>query len=373
MAAVFFWASLGIVLYVYVGYPALLALWARVRRRTHLRSDTLRPSVSVVVAARNEAERLPARIENLLASDYPGDRLEIVIVSDGSVDGTARAVAPYVRERPAGNARAPRVRLIERPAEGKAAALNHGVAAASHEVIVFADARQRFAPDTIRRLAANFADPAVGVASGELVLDCETGPSESSVGDGVGAYWRYEKWLRSRESEIDSMLGATGAVYAMRKSCWRDLPAGTILDDVLAPMRAVMGGYRAVFDPRARAFDTVAADAAVESRRKSRTLAGNYQILALEPRLLVPGLNRVFVQYLSHKIGRLLVPWALAALLVSNVALVASSPIYVAAALGQALFYGLAIYGALLERRSRPAAAGPVRQRLSREGKVLNA
>jgi cellulose synthase/poly-beta-1,6-N-acetylglucosamine synthase-like glycosyltransferase len=265
------------------------------------------------------------------------------------------------------------VRLIERPAEGKAAALNHGVAAASHEVIVFADARQRFAPDTIRRLAANFADPAVGVVSGELVLDCETGPSESSVGDGVGAYWRYEKWLRSRESAIDSMLGATGAVYAMRKSCWRDLPAGTILDDVLAPMRAVMGGYRAVFDPRARAFDTVAADAVVESRRKSRTLAGNYQILALEPRLLVPGLNRVFVQYLSHKIGRLLVPWALAALLVSNVALVASSPIYVAAALGQALFYGLAIYGALLERRSRPAAAGPVRQRLSREGKVLNA
>jgi len=372
--AVVFWVSLGVVLYVYVGYPAVLAVWARVRPRTHVRSDSLRPAVSVIVAARNEAERLPARIENLLASDYPPDRLEIVIVSDGSVDGTARAVAPYLGDRRvAGGRSAPRVRLIERPAEGKAAALNHGVAAASREVIVFADARQRFAPDTIRRLAANFADPAVGVASGELVLDCETGPSESSVGEGVGAYWRYEKWLRSHESEIDSMLGATGAVYAMRRSCWRDLPAGTILDDVLAPMRVVLDGYRAIFDPRARAFDTVAPDARVESRRKSRTLAGNYQILALEPRLLVPGVNRVFVQYLSHKVGRLLVPWALLALAASNLALVADSAIYIAAALGQALFYGLAMYGALLERRSRPLVAGPLRRGLSGKGKVLNA
>jgi cellulose synthase/poly-beta-1,6-N-acetylglucosamine synthase-like glycosyltransferase len=373
MAAGLFWMSLGVVLYVYVGYPALLAVWARIRPRTHLRSDTLRPTVSVVVAARNEAERLPGRIGNLLASDYPADRLEVVIVSDGSVDGTARAVAPYLGERAVGGMQAARVRLIERPADGKAVALNHGVAAARHELIVFADARQRFAPDTIRRLAANFADPAVGVASGELILDCETGPSDSSVGDGVGAYWRYEKWLRSRESEIDSMLGATGAVYAMRRSCWRDLPAGTILDDVLAPMRAVLDGSRAIFDPRARAFDSVAPDAAVEARRKSRTLAGNYQILALEPRLLLPGINRVFLQYASHKIGRLVVPWALVALFASNLALLTASPIYIAAALAQGLFYALAIYGALLERRARPRVAVQARQGLSPEGKVINA
>jgi cellulose synthase/poly-beta-1,6-N-acetylglucosamine synthase-like glycosyltransferase len=369
-----FWVSLGVVLYVYIGYPAVLAVWARMARRPHVRSDAHRPPVSVVIAARNEAERLPARIENLLASDYPADRLEIVIVSDGSVDGTTRAVAPYLLHPDAARrGSTPAVRLIERPAEGKAAALNHGVAAARHELIVFADARQRFSPETIRRLAANFADPAVGAASGELVLDCEAGQADSTVGDGVSAYWRYEKWLRARESEIDSMLGATGAVYAIRRSCWRDLPAGTILDDVLAPMRTVLDGYRVIFDARARAFDTAAPDAAAEARRKSRTLAGNYQILAREPRLLVPGVNRVFVQYASHKIGRLLVPWALVALFVSNLALAPSSPGYFAAAAGQALFYGLAIYGAVLERRSRPQAVGPVPQGLSREGKVLNA
>lgn len=368
-----FWLSLGIVLYVYVGYPAVLAVWARMVRRPLHRSDSHRPSVSVVIAARNEAERLPARIENLLASDYPAGRLEIVIVSDGSVDGTARAVAPYVLQRDALQpASMPSVRFIERPAAGKAAALNHGVAAARHELIVFADARQRFAPDTIRRLAANFADPAVGAASGELVLDCETGSADSTVADGVSTYWRYEKWLRARESEIDSMLGATGAVYAMRRECWRELPAGTILDDVLAPMRAVLAGYRVIFDPRARAFDTAAPDASTEARRKSRTLAGNYQILSREPRLLVPGVNRVFVQYVSHKVGRLFVPWALVGLFVSSIALAAGSTLYLVAAAGQILFYGLAIYGALLERRTRVQV--PQRARgLSPEGKVLNA
>jgi cellulose synthase/poly-beta-1,6-N-acetylglucosamine synthase-like glycosyltransferase len=187
--------------------------------------------------------------------------------------------------------------------------------------------------------------------SGELVLDCELGASQSSVSDSVGSYWRYEKWLRAKEALVHSMLGATGAIYAMRRQAWQPLPPGTILDDVLTPMRAVLSGWRIVFDPSARAFDVTAPDASAEVRRKTRTLAGNWQILTLAPRLAIPGLNPVWLQYWSHKIGRLLVPFALIALLVSSVALARASAFYALALAVQIAFVALAAYGAWLERR----------------------
>jgi cellulose synthase/poly-beta-1,6-N-acetylglucosamine synthase-like glycosyltransferase len=198
----------------------------------------------------------------------------------------------------------------------------------------------------------------VGGVSGELVLDCELGSTHSSVGDGVGAYWRYEKWLRAREAAIDSMLGATGAIYALRRAAWQPLPAGIILDDVLAPMRAVLNGWRIVFDPAARAYDVTAPDAASEVRRKTRTLAGNWQILACEPRLLIPVLNRTWLQYWSHKVGRLLVPFALGALFVSSLVLAGSSLLYLLAAGVQIGFFVLAWYGARLERGRPTPASG---------------
>ena len=198
------------------------------------------------------------------------------------------------------------------PAGGKPLALNAGVEAATGDILVFADARQQFCPDALVELAANFDDRRVGGVTGELMLDCEgTESIESTIGDGIGLYWKYEKWLRRKESAVWSTLGATGAIYALRRRLWTPLPADALLDDVLAPMRAVMAGYRVVFEERARAFDRTSPDAAAEARRKTRTLAGNYQILAQEPRLLVPILNPVWLQYVSHKIGRLLVPWCL--------------------------------------------------------------
>ena len=145
------------------------------------------------------------------------------------------------------------------PAGGKARALNAGVAAARHEVLVFADARQTFAPDALRALVAPLADPRVGGVSGELLLDCESGDGDSTIGEGVGAYWRYEKWLRRHESLVGSIVGSTGAIYALRRELWQPLPADTILDDVLAPMRAVLAGARVVFEGSARAYDRVAA------------------------------------------------------------------------------------------------------------------
>jgi cellulose synthase/poly-beta-1,6-N-acetylglucosamine synthase-like glycosyltransferase len=340
---ILFWLSLVLVAYVYVGYPLLIAAWARVRPRTirRVRVSTPAPGVSVIVAARNEAHRLPARIANLLDQQYPGP-IQIVVVSDGSTDATAAALAPF----------GPRVELVEIPASGKPAALNMGVARARHDILVFADARQTFDRDVLRSLVENFGDESVGAVTGELLLDCESDPQGSSVGESVGAYWRYEKWLRRQESAIWSTLGATGAIYAMRRSLWRPLPASTLLDDVLAPMRVVLAGCRVVFDDRAKAYDRVEPDAAGERRRKVRTLAGNYQILTLEPALLNPLRNRVWLQYLSHKLGRLLVPYAMALLLVANVALARAGILYMAALGAQLGFYGLAAYGAWLERRS---------------------
>src|SRR5262245_32515267 len=342
---ILFWLSVLIVSYVYVGYPLMLAAWGRVAprpvRQTGFRNGSW-PSISIIVAARNEAAQLPARVRNLLELPYDGDR-EIIVVSDGSGDGTASALAPYAR----------RIRLIEVPSGGKPSALNTGVAAASGEIVVFADARQRFGRSALQALVANFSDPQVGGVTGELILDCESGDTSSTIGDGVGAYWKYEKWLRRKEALVRSTLGATGAIYALRRSLWQPLPPETLLDDVLAPMHAVLAGWRVVFEEEAIAFDRAAPDAAAEVRRKRRTLAGNYQILAQEPRLLVPFVNPVWWQYVSPKVGRLLVPWALIGALVSSTALAGRHWIFTAAFAAQAMFYGLAVIGAWLDSRDR--------------------
>jgi poly-beta-1,6-N-acetyl-D-glucosamine synthase len=341
-----FWISVLLVAYVYVGYPLLLAAWARVCHRVPRKASPASisnwPSISIVLAARNEAHRLRARVENLLQIPYPGRR-DIIVVSDGSTDAPSDALRGLGGQ----------VELIELPAGGKPLALNAAADAARGELLVFADARQRFSPETLVELVANFADPRVGGVSGELVLDAESQEGASTVGDGVGLYWTYEKWLRRNESLVWSTLGATGAIYALRRAAWRPLPADTLLDDVLAPMRAVLDGWRVVFDERARAFDRASLDAATESRRKVRTLAGNYQILWQEPRLLLPVCNPVWVQYASHKIGRLLVPWALVAWFVSSAALLFEGWLYGAAFGVQALFYGLAAYGGWTEHRAR--------------------
>ena len=345
-----FWISAAVIVYVYLGYPLLLAAWARLMPRPPKKrgfAPNRWPSISIVVAARNEAARLPARIDNLLALPYGGVR-EIIIVSDGSTDRTAEILQPYVERGD--------IRFIDVPAGGKPLALNAGVAAATGAILVFGDARQRFCRGALTALVSNFADSEVGGATGELVLDCESGSSASSIGEGVGAYWKYEKWLRRNESIVRSTLGATGAIYALRRSLWRPLPAETLLDDVLAPMRAVLDGWRVVFDEQAVAEDRAASDGAAEARRKRRTLAGNYQILAQESRLLNPFANPVWLQDLSHKIGRLVVPWALIGVLVSSAGLAADHWFFRLALLAQAAFYGLAALGAWLETKTGPTA-----------------
>lgn len=349
-----FWVSALLIGYVYVGYPALLVVWTWLRpntirpaKATWQKRDGARqnlPSVSIVVAAKNEARRLTARLENLLALDYPAGCRQIIVVSDGSTDDTLEVLAAFEGA----------VDVVSLPSSGKAAALNAGVARARHEILVFADARQRFAPDALRALVAPLVDPDVGGVSGELVLDCEARQStaDSPVGAGIGAYWSFEKWLRRKETVIGSTLGVTGAIYALRRALWRPLPPDTILDDVLAPMRAVLAGRRVVFTDRAKAFDRAALSSEAEARRKVRTLAGNVQLLWLEPRLLVPFVNPVWLQFCSHKLGRLAVPYALLTLMTSSIALASQHVFYAAVLAGQCGFYLLAGYGACLEWRT---------------------
>jgi poly-beta-1,6-N-acetyl-D-glucosamine synthase len=341
-----FWASALTIGYVYVGYPLLLAVWAGIvgrdgregRDRLEGRDDRL-SGVSIVLAARNEAHRLAARIENLLALDYPADRRQIIVVSDGSTDRTLEALAVFGGQ----------IDIVAVPFGGKALALNAGVARASHPILVFTDARQVFAADALRALVAPFCDATVGGVTGALMLDRES--AGSTIADGISLYWNYETQLRRLESTIGSTLGATGAIYALRRSLWRDLPADTLLDDVLAPMRAVLAGHRVVFEERAKAYDRTPPDSQAESRRKIRTLAGNVQILWLEPRLLIPFINPVWLQYYSHKLGRLAVPYALLAWLTASIALAGEGAFYAAALAGQCGFYLLAGYGAYLEWR----------------------
>ena len=303
-----FFGFLFLVFHTYAGYPLLLALWS-FRKAGTLARVYGNPKVTIVIAAWNEARHIAARIENCLQQVYPSEMLEIVVVSDGSTDETSSIVKSF----------APRgVSLVELEARmGKAVALNVGVAAAHGEVVVFADARQSFSPTAVRELVANFADPSVGAVSGELILQSNSlGPTA----EGVGLYWTIEKWIRQKEAAIDSIVGATGAIYAIRRDLFEALPPGTILDDLLTPMRIVMRGYRVVFEGQALAFDRIAHDYSSEFKRKVRTLAGNYQAISLCPRLMKPWANPIFLQFVSHKVFRLMAPIGLVGLFITNVA-----------------------------------------------------
>lgn len=288
--------SLLLLAYTLVGYPLLMSRLAMMRRRPVDAGGDVQP-LTVVVCVKDEAANIGKRLDNLLAMDYPSELLEIVVVSDGSADDTPQVVKGYADRN---------VKLVQYDVpRGKAHALNLGVAAATHDLLLLCDARQSFAPEVARRLVPYFADASVGAVSGRLVIDPTGG---EAAGQGLGAYWDIEVRLRADESATGSVVGVTGAVYALRKACFEPLPEGTILDDVLIPMRAVLSGYRVLFEPEAVAVDRKKADKKGELARKVRTLYGNLQLFDLEPRLFHPFSNPVWWRFLSHKILRLFLP-----------------------------------------------------------------
>src|SRR5712692_8786709 len=261
LAEALFRSCVALLAYAHAGYPALVRVWAWLapRRLSALGGE---PEVSVLVVAQDEAARIGARIENLLAQDYPKDRLTILIASDGSTDGTAERARAHQQ----GNVH---VFAFTAP-RGKPAVLNDVAPAARGEVLVFADARQRFESGALRALVAPFADPEVGVVSGELMIT--SAADGNAVGEGASFYWRYEKFLRRCESRIDSTVGATGAIYAIRRALFEPLPADTLLDDVLLACRIVRRGYRGALVGQIAFYAAALGGRALRHRGKSAWL-----------------------------------------------------------------------------------------------------
>lgn len=323
--------ALTMLLATYLGYP--LVTWLRARLRPMPLEaepvwDDEAPTVTCVLAAHDEGPRLVEKVQNLLSLDYPVGKLDIVVADDGSTDGSAEAAAALD---------AARVRVVQvNERAGKSNALAEAVPTTRGELLVFCDVRQRFDGQAVRELVRAFADPSVGAASGQLVLDGSRGP---------GAYWRYESMIRRAEGRLDSVVGVTGAIYAIRRHLFpEDLPRSLILDDVYVPMRVVLADYRVVHVPSAKAYD---AELAMEDEfpRKVRTLAGNYQLVAMLPELLDPFQNRLFWPFLWHKLARLLCPFALVVALVASA--IAPGLLALGLFLGQLAVYGLALLGQL--------------------------
>jgi biofilm PGA synthesis N-glycosyltransferase PgaC len=313
------------IVYILFGYPLLLALITG-RFERPIRRAPIQPSVSFLIAVRDGEEFLEAKLQSVLGLDYPRSLMEILVLSDGSTDRTEEIARRMASEG---------VRLLALPRAGKAAALTAGIQQATGELLVFTDVRQHLAPESLALLLENFADPTVGVASGALtILD----PATHDEAD-TGLYWRYELWIRDHLSRIDSIFGATGAYYVMRRSLAVPIPDGTLLDDMYLPLSAFLCGHRLVVDTRARAFDhPTGLD--MEFRRKVRTLAGNYQILVAWPGMLGTA-NRLWFHFWSYKFGRMLLPFALIAMFAASFAL--PTPLSYAAVGLQVAFYCLAI------------------------------
>jgi cellulose synthase/poly-beta-1,6-N-acetylglucosamine synthase-like glycosyltransferase len=331
LPVIVFTASAAVLFYVLAGYPLLLALLTK-RSRKPLERRFEEKTVSVVMAVRDGEPWIVEKLRWILALDYPRDQMEIIVVSDGSEDHTDELVARFA---PQG------VRLIRVPAGGKPAALNAGIAAAGNEILFFTDVRQALDPDCLRHLVSCFADPRVGVASGELEIRRGASHAEQNI----GLYWRYEKWIRKHLSSLDSVMGATGCIYAMRRQLAVPLPANLLVDDVYLPLAAFFKGFRVVFEPRAKAFDDPSS-LPVEFRRKVRTLSGVYQVLWYYPRLLLPFSNRMWFHFVSHKLGRQMLPFAVLTLAASSLAL--PDPWRTLAVIGGLLFCFLAAVDPLL-------------------------
>ena len=291
----------------WVAYPAAVGLVSVFFPR--LRTDrSFQPSISVILATRDPESVIRERVENLLDTLYPRDRMQVVVAVDASLSGPLPDLTGI--EAWEGEAEI----LVVRGHEpgGKAQNLNAAAEVATGEILVFTDARQRFTPETIPELVAALAHPRIGGASGHLVLRRRTsGPSA------VDLYWTLERWLRAREARIHSTVGVTGAVWALRASVWDTLPPGLILDDVYTPMRAVMKGHRIAHVRGAVAYETRAPTPLHEHIRKTRTLTGNLQLCAWMPEILMPWKNPLFLPFVLHKLFRLFTPFALLLILVS--------------------------------------------------------
>jgi biofilm PGA synthesis N-glycosyltransferase PgaC len=338
---ILFWSSAVIVAYTYVGYPVLLLALRRLVGRQPAAVASV-PSVTMIIPAYNEAAVMAAKVRNALDTRYPPDRLEVMVVSDGSSDDTDRLAVEAGGER---------MRLLRSPERrGKAHAMNLGAATATGSILLFTDANVFFDPDAVGRLVGHFEDPGVGAVVGRVTLR----PEGSHEAAGEGLYMRYERGLHQLESDVSSMVTVDGAMFAVRRSLYTPLARDTVVDDFVTVMRIVELGYRIRYAPDAKGWERAAATVRDELKRKVRIIAGGWQALAQMRSLLNPLRHpAIALQLISHKVLRWLIPLCLIAAAGSTLALL-QSPFYRFALGVQTLFYALALASLLVPRlRSR--------------------
>jgi glycosyltransferase involved in cell wall biosynthesis len=350
VALMVFWAAAVTIAYTYVGFPMLVLARGRLRFRPHA-SGAVTPPVCVVIAAHNEVAAIGDRLENLLALDYPLERLEVVIASDGSDDGTDEVVRGYCARG---------VKLISLPRCGKAAALNAAVAAASGEIVVFSDANSRYAPDALRALVRPFADDCVGGVAGDQQYASHDDVAGTAAGE--RSYWSFDRMLKVAESRAGSTISATGAIYAIRRDLVRTVPEG-VTDDFVTSTAVIAQGYRLVFAPDAVAFEPVATKGDVEFGRKVRIMTRGLRGVFVMRELLDPRRHGFYtVQLLSHKVLRRLMVFPLVALAIATPRLWRHGWLYRAATIAQAGFYGAGALGVALAGADRSKSGARTRR-----------
>ena len=326
---VLFWASLAGILWTHVGYPLAAALLARVRSREVHKADVT-PSVTVIIPAHDEEDVIAARLDNLLALDYPREQLEIVVASDGSTDGTDTIVQEYA-------SRDPRIRLLALARGGKLAALNHAVGESTRDVVAFSDANSSWAPDALRKLMRNLADEDVAYVCGKLSLERPDGTNRE------GIYWRYELWLRESESALGSITGGNGSIFAVRRA---DYVAHRFGLDLGLPDAMVKRGKRAVYEPEAVASEKPAGNLEDEYRRKVRMFPWAWQHM-FEGRMLAGVGPLYFFELFSHRVLRYASGILHVVLLVTSITLAGHGLVYLVALAGQLAWLALAALGRL--------------------------
>jgi cellulose synthase/poly-beta-1,6-N-acetylglucosamine synthase-like glycosyltransferase len=328
---VMFWASASMLGYMYIVYPILLAAFRLVAKRPVKKADA-EPTVCLLIAAHNEAIGIEAKLLNALALDYPSSRLEIVVASDGSLDETNAIVRRF----------APRVRLLEfSPRRGKTATINDGIRSVTSSIVVLSDANTFLEPDAIRSLVRNFADDDVGAVSGDVRLVGD----RAALARSEDLYYRYERWVQRSESEIGSMIGADGALYAVRRELFVAPANDTILDDMAIPMAVVRSGRRVVFEPEARAQEQGSETAWEEFGRKTRVIAGAVQFMRRADSAVPLRFPQVIISLISHKAIRWLSPTFAAGTLVTSIALAGVSTGYAGAAVAQVALLAVGLAG----------------------------
>jgi cellulose synthase/poly-beta-1,6-N-acetylglucosamine synthase-like glycosyltransferase len=333
-----FWSAVGLIIYTYILFPVLVFLRGLLFPLPSRTAD-ITPSVSMIIAAYNEANSIGAKLDNILSLDYPRDCLEVVIASDGSTDGTDEIVRSYADQG---------VKLLTLPRQGKAPALNAAVAASSGEVLVFSDANSMYAPEAIRALVRRFADPEVGGVAGDQQYLAKASVSSSS--DGERSYWNFDRKLKQFQSRAGNVISATGAIYAIRRSLFRPVITG-VTDDFVTSTSVIAQGYRLVFAADAIAYEPVAKSSSTEFGRKVRVITRGLRGVLVMRKLLNPFRYGFYaLQLFSHKLLRRLVVFPLLVLMVVSPLLWWRGFFYKAATLIQAGLYGCGVLGMLLSR-----------------------